>query len=63
MARTFALVAVAAFAAQDFAANSYQGKAPPELTSEAGHWLNSKEALKLGGLKGKVVWLEFGFLG
>ena len=40
-----------------------RGKAPPELTSDASHWLNSKEALKLGGLKGKVVWLEFGFLG
>jgi hypothetical protein len=62
MTRALALFAVAAFAAQDFSANSYVGKTPPELTSEAGHWLNSKEAVKLGGLKGKVVWLEFGFL-
>ena len=64
MIRTLPLLAVAVLAArQDFEANSYKGKAPPEIVSEAGQWLNSKEALKLGGLKGKVVWLEFGFLG
>ena len=63
MMRTLAIVAVAAFAArQDFMADSYLGKAPPELVSDAGHWINSKEALRLGGLKGKVVWLEFGFI-
>ena len=63
MTRMIALLALSAFALQgDFAANSYKGKAPPEIASEAGHWLNSKSALKLADLKGKVVWLEFGFL-
>lgn len=64
MARTIAiLAAAAALAAQgDFMAASHIGKAPPEIASEAGQWLNSKAALKLGDLKGKVVWLEFGFI-
>ena len=41
--------------------NSYLGKAPPEIVSEKEQWLNS-EPLSLGKLKGKVVWIEFGFL-
>ncbi|MBI3856463.1 MAG: redoxin domain-containing protein [Planctomycetes bacterium] len=41
--------------------NSYLGKAPPELASEKEQWLNS-EPLKLEKLRGRVVWLEFGFL-
>jgi thiol-disulfide isomerase/thioredoxin len=41
--------------------NSYLGKAPPELVSEKDQWLNS-EPLQLAKLKGKVVWIEFGFL-
>ena len=62
MIRTMAILAAAAFAAQDdFDANSYKGKALPELVSGAGQWINSK-ALKLADLKGKVVWLEFGFI-
>lgn len=63
MPRVLALMVLAAGAAQDFSANSYQGKVPPELTSETSQWLNSKAALTLGAQKGKVVWLEFGFLG
>jgi hypothetical protein len=62
MTRLLALLVLAAPAAQDFSAGSFLGKAPPDLASEARHWLNSKEALKLATLKGKVVWLEFGFL-
>ena len=42
--------------------NSYLGKAPPELVSEKSRWLNSDEALTFEKLRGKVVWLEFGFL-
>ena len=63
MLRAVALLAVTALAPQDFSANSYLGKAPPDLSSEASHWINSKQALTLAGQKGKVVWLEFGFLG
>ncbi len=40
--------------------NSYQGKAPPELTGR--QWLNAPAPLTLKGLKGRVVYLEFGFL-
>ena len=42
--------------------NSYLGKAPPELVSEKSQWLNSDDALTFEKLRGKVVWLEFGFL-
>ena len=42
--------------------NSYLGKTPPELVSEKGQWLNSDDALTFEKLRGKVVWLEFGFL-
>ena len=41
--------------------NSYLGKAPPELIGDKEQWLNS-EPLSLAKLKGKVVWIEFGFL-
>ena len=41
--------------------NSDLGKAPPELASAKEQWLNS-EPLTLAQLKGKVVWIEFGFL-
>lgn len=40
--------------------NSYRGKAPPELAG--GQWLNAPAPLTLEGLKGQVVYLEFGFL-
>jgi thiol-disulfide isomerase/thioredoxin len=41
--------------------NSYLGKAPPELSNAGAKWLNS-DALTLEKLKGKPVWIEFGFL-
>jgi len=63
MIRILALLALGAVAAQsDFLANSYKGKAPPELVTEPAHWMNAKGAPKLADLKGKVVWLEFGFI-
>ena len=43
-------------------ANSYLGKTPPELVAPKDQWLNAPEGLELGKLRGKVVWLEFGFL-
>jgi thiol-disulfide isomerase/thioredoxin len=42
--------------------NSYLGKAPPELAADKSQWVNAAEPLKLETLRGKVVWLEFGFL-
>lgn len=42
--------------------NSYKGKAPPELIGAKDQWFNAPDGLKLSALKGKVVWLEFGFL-
>ena len=42
--------------------NSYMGKAPPELVAGKGHWINAQEPPTLAGFKGKVVWLEFGYL-
>lgn len=42
--------------------NSYLGKAPPELTNEGATWLNVPAPLTLEKLRGKVVWIEFGFL-
>ena len=46
----------------DLFSTSYKGKAPPELKA-TGEWLNTKETPTLAKLKGKVVWIEFGFLG
>jgi hypothetical protein len=45
----------------DVGHNSYQGKAAPELKSEKSHWVNKNEVIKLGDLKGKLVWLQFNF--
>jgi thiol-disulfide isomerase/thioredoxin len=57
-----AVLLAAALAPQDQnLGNSYLGKAPPELASAKEQWLNS-EPLTLAQLKGKVVWIEFGFL-
>src|SRR5687767_14373524 len=57
------LVAVLAalLAPQDNLGNSYLGKAPPELKAPKEQWLNAGP-LQLEALKGKVVWIEFGFL-
>jgi len=59
------LLAGAAFAQEKekIYTNSYKGKEPPELAIPKEHWFNAKEAVKLGALKGRVVWLEFSFLG
>jgi thiol-disulfide isomerase/thioredoxin len=63
MARWIAAAAFAFVLAQDNKfGNSYLGKSPPELVAPKDQWLNAAEALALGKLKGKVVWLEFGFL-
>ncbi len=61
-----ALLALAGLAlAQDekIYTNSYKGKAPPELEVAKDGWINAKDAVKLSKLKGRVVWLEFSFLG
>jgi thiol-disulfide isomerase/thioredoxin len=42
--------------------NSYLGKAPPEIKSTKDQWFNAPDGLEIGKLKGKVVWVEFGFL-
>jgi thiol-disulfide isomerase/thioredoxin len=42
--------------------NSYMGKTPPELTNEGAKWLNVVEPLALEKLRGRAVWIEFGFL-
>ncbi len=42
--------------------NSYLGKSPPEIASTKDQWFNAPEGLTLAAFKGKVVWLEFGFL-
>jgi hypothetical protein len=42
--------------------SGWEGKAPPELAS-GGTWLNANGPLTLASLRGKVVWLEFSFLG
>ena len=57
-----AAVALLVGAQEQNLGNSYLGKAPPELTNEGSKWLNVAEPLTLAKLKGKVVWIEFGFL-
>lgn len=61
MARWIGATLLAAWLSQDQLGNSYLGKAPPELVGDKSQWLNS-EGLTLERLRGKVVWLEFGFL-
>ncbi len=66
MARGLLLLALAGLAAvqeEKIYSNSYKGKAPPALASEKGQWINSDRAIEIDKLKGKVVWLEFSFLG
>jgi len=59
----FALLLGGLALAQDEEPKKFKGKAPPELTIEAKNWLNAKKPVKLADLKGRVVWLEFSFLG
>ncbi|MGH7150115.1 MAG: hypothetical protein ACREIU_05430 [Planctomycetota bacterium] len=35
--------------------------APPELQVAAGNWFNAAKPPRLADLRGRVVWLEFGF--
>ncbi|MBI4566426.1 MAG: redoxin domain-containing protein [Planctomycetes bacterium] len=42
--------------------NSYLGKAPPGLKAEKEHWVGPAGPQELDKLKGKAVYLEFGFL-
>ncbi|HET6204784.1 MAG TPA: hypothetical protein VFI25_18475 [Planctomycetota bacterium] len=35
--------------------------APPELEVSSGNWFNASKAPLLSDLRGRVVWLEFGF--
>ena len=38
-------------------------KTAHELEGSADHWFNTEKPVKLAELKGKVVWLEFSYLG
>lgn len=60
----FAVAAILlSFCAQDSKfAHSYLGKAPPEIVAAKDQWINAPEGKTLDKAKGKVVWLEFGFL-
>ena len=63
MAKWLAAAVLVGFLGQDNKfGNSYLGKAPPEIASTKDQWFNAPAGLTLGALKGKVVWLEFGFL-
>jgi len=55
------LVLAAPVSAENFRYNSYLGQVPPELTSEAEHWLSTGEKVTLAQLRGKVVWLQYHF--
>ena len=56
------LLLVGLACAQDEEQKTFKGKVPPELEVEGKNWLNAKKPVKLADLKGRVVWLEFGFL-
>ena len=43
-------------------ANAYEGKRPPALVATQSTWLNVEGAPSLDTFRGKVVFLEFGFL-
>ena len=62
LAATLLPLALSAFAEDRLYSNSYKGKEPPELVSGPADWINTDAPLSLRGLKGKVVYLEFGFL-
>lgn len=46
----------------DLMTGSFMGQSPPAISSGA-TWLNVDAPLDLKSLTGKVVWLEFSFLG
>lgn len=41
---------------------SLAGKEAPEIRIAKEHWINAAEAPSLEKYKGRVIWLEFGFL-
>ena len=43
-------------------ANSYEGRMPPALLLDGTTWLNVEGTPSLDRFRGKVVFLEFGFL-
>lgn len=43
-------------------ANTYEGKKPPALVATQATWLNVEGSPTLDTFRGKVVFLEFGFL-
>lgn len=65
--RALALCAAIACSApaqdEELSQNSYKGKAPPAIEIAKERWINAKDAIRLDKLKGRVVWLEFSFLG
>ncbi len=43
-------------------ANEYEGKTPPAFVATESTWLNVEGSPTLASFRGKVVFLEFGFL-
>jgi hypothetical protein len=50
-------------AGEKISTHSYRGARPPELKVESWHWINASIPVSLSALRGRVVWLEFSFLG
>jgi hypothetical protein len=67
IARRLALLAALSLAACGGPKNEYaltlHGEVPPPLETAGVTWLNTDVPLTLAGLRGKVVYLEFGFRG
>lgn len=65
VAALFVLGACALLAGPDkkIYSNDYLGMEPPALAAVEGHWFNSETAPDLKALQGRVVWLEFSFMG
>ena len=43
-------------------ANEYEGKSPPALVATESTWVNVEGSPTLATFRGKVIFLEFGFL-
>jgi hypothetical protein len=56
------VLALAACGGKDLRQRELMGEVPPSLDGTAVTWLNT-DALSLASLRGKVVYLEFGFHG
>ena len=65
VAALMVLGAVALLAGPDkkIYSNDYLGVEPPARAVVEGHWFNSEKAPSLKELQGRVVWLEFSFMG